>query len=249
MNKKKFSRFLAVLLVLAIWQAAAMAVGIEILLVSPWTVAVRLFHLVFERDFWPTVFFSILRISAGFSLGFLLGTLLAVAAGRSSLMETLLWPYVTGIKSIPVASFIIISLIWLKNSQLAVFISFLMVFPVIYSNVLQGIKSTDPALLEMASLYRVPWKRKMFYIYIPAIRPFLLSACSVSLGMSWKAGIAAEVIGVVRGSIGEKLYDAKIYFLTADLFAWTVMIVLISVLFEKTILVLIRRIFKRMENR
>ena len=225
-----------------------MAVGIDILLVSPWTVAVRLFQLIFERDFWPTVLFSILRISAGFSLGFLLGTLLAVAAGRSGLTETLLWPYVTGVKSVPVASFII-SLIWLKNSQLAVFISFLMVFPVIYSNVLQGIKSTDPALLEMASLYRVPWKRKLFYIYIPAIRPYLLSACSVSLGMSWKAGIAAEVIGVVRGSIGEKLYDAKIYFLTADLFAWTVMIVLISVIFEKTILFLIRRIFKRMESR
>ena len=144
MNKKTLSRILAVLLVLAIWQAAAMAVGIEILLVSPWTVAVRLFHLIFERDFWPTVFFSILRISAGFFLGLLLGTLLAVLSGRSSLMETLLWPYVTGIKSVPVASFIIISLIWLKNSQLAVFISFLMVFPVIYSNVLQGIKTPIP---------------------------------------------------------------------------------------------------------
>lgn len=218
-----------------------MAVGIDILLVSPWTVAVRLFQLIFERDFWPTVLFSILRISAGFFLGFLLGTLLAVAAGRSGLTETLLWPYVTGVKSVPVASFIIISLIWLKNSQLAVFISFLMVFPVIYSNVLQGIKSTDPALLEMASLYRVPWKRKLFYIYIPAIRPYLLSACSVSLGMSWKAGIAAEVIGTPARSIGEQLYLSKIYMATAELFAWTQTVIVLSILFEKAVMWLLRK--------
>ncbi len=226
-----------------------MAVGIDILLVSPLAVAVRLFSLVTEADFWSTVAFSILRITAGFFLGFLLGVLLAVAAGKYPLMETLLWPYVITVKSVPVASFIIISLIWLSNGQLAVFISFLMVFPVIYSNVLQGIKSTDHDLLEMASLYRVPWHRRMFYIYLPNIKPYLISACSISLGMSWKAGIAAEVIGVVRGSIGEKLYESKIYFMTEDLFAWTVVIVLVSVLFEKTILRLIKLAFKRMENR
>ncbi len=226
-----------------------MAVGIDILLVSPLAVAARLFTLLGESGFWSTVAFSLLRIAAGFFLGFGLGILLAVAAGRFRIVETLLWPYVVAIKSVPVASFIIISLIWLSNSQLAVFIAFLMVFPVIYSNVLQGIKSTDPGLKEMAQLYQVPWTRRMFYIYLPAIKPYLISACSIALGMSWKAGIAAEVIGVVKGSIGEKLYEAKIYFMTSDLFAWTVMIVLISVVFEKSMLRLIRGIFRRVESR
>ncbi len=226
-----------------------MAVGIEILLVSPLAVAARLFALLREADFWSTVLFSMLRIAAGFFLGLAAGLLLAVAAGRFGAVETLLWPFVVTIKSVPVASFIIISLIWLSNSQLAVFISFLMVFPVIYSNVLQGIKSTDPQLLEMAALYRVKWRRKLFYIYLPGIRSYLISACSVALGMSWKAGIAAEVIGVVRGSIGEKLYEAKIYFMTSDLFAWTVVIVLLSVLFEKAVLFAVRGIFGRLARR
>ena len=59
--------------------------------------------------------------------------------------------------------------------------------------------------------------------------------------MSWKAGVAAEVIGVVGGSIGEKLYEAKIYLQTGDLLAWTVVIVALSALFERAVLALLRR--------
>ena len=164
-------------------------------------------------------------------------------------LELLLWPYVTAIKSVPVASFIIICLIWMSTRQLAVFISFLMVFPVIYSNTLQGIKSADGALLEMARVYRVPFSRRLGYIYAPQVKPFLLSGCSVALGMSWKSGVAAEVIGVVGGSIGERLYEAKVYFQMTDLLAWTVVIVVCSVGFEKLVLWLLRRCFAAWEGR
>ena len=178
-----------------------------------------------------------------------LAVLLAVAAGRLRVLELLLWPYVTAIKSVPVASFIIICLIWMSTRQLAVFISFLMVFPVIYSNTLQGIKSADGALLEMARVYRVPFSRRLGYIYAPQVKPFLLSGCSVALGMSWKSGVAAEVIGVVGGSIGERLYEAKVYFQMTDLLAWTVVIVVCSVGFEKLVLWLLRRCFAAWEGR
>ena len=171
------------------------------------------------------------------------GELLAVAAGRLRVLEILLWPYVTVIKSVPVASFIIICLIWLNTSQLAVFISFLMVFPAIYSNTLQGIRSADPALLEMARLYRVPFSRRLGYIYVPQVKPFLLSGCSVALGMSWKSGVAAEVIAVTSHSIGGMLYDAKVYLEISDLFAWTLIIVILSLCFEKAFLWLLDRVF------
>ena len=128
------------------------------------------------------------------------------------------------------------------------FIAFLIVFPVIYANVLQGVRSTDPKLLEMAELYKVPWYRRFFYIELPSIRPYLLSACTISIGMAWKSGIAAEVIGVVTGSIGGALYQSKIYFETADLFAWTIIIVILSVLTEKAFLWVLRRAFAGMER-
>ena len=178
-----------------------------------------------------------------------LAFVLALAAGRWPVVEVLLRPYVLAIKAVPVASFIIICLIWMSTRQLAVFISFLMVFPVIYSNTLQGIKSADGALLEMARVYRVPFSRRLGYIYAPQVKPFLLSGCSVALGMSWKSGVAAEVIGVVGGSIGERLYEAKVYFQMTDLLAWTVVIVVCSVGFEKLVLWLLRRCFAAWEGR
>lgn len=249
MQRPALQKCIAVALALLVWQGAAMAVGLDLLLPSPWPVACRLWSVWREPGFFATVSFSLLRISGGFALGLVLGVLLAVAAGRLRVLELLLWPYVTAIKSVPVASFIIICLIWMSTRQLAVFISFLMVFPVIYSNTLQGIKSADGALLEMARVYRVPFSRRLGYIYAPQVKPFLLSGCSVALGMSWKSGVAAEVIGVVGGSIGERLYEAKVYFQMTDLLAWTVVIVVCSVGFEKLVLWLLRRGFAAWEGR
>ena len=226
-----------------------MLLGHDLLLVSPVRVIGRLAAMWREPGFWGPIGFSFGRIVGGFFLALLLGCALAVAAGRFPVLETFLWPFVITVKTVPVASFIIISLIWLSARQLSPFIAFLMVFPVIYANVLQGYKSTDGKLLEMATVFRVPWRRRLLYIYLPHFRPYLTSACSVALGLCWKAGVAAEVIGIPAGSIGEKLYTAKIYLETADLFAWTVVIVLISVLFEKLFLRLLRLGFTWLERR
>jgi len=249
LQKKSIHKLLSVALALLLWQAGAMALDLHLLLVTPLEVVQRLFTLVGESDFWRTLLFSFSRIVLGFALAFALGCLLGVLSGKWPLLETLLWPYVITIKTVPVASFIIISLIFFSARQLSTFISFLMVFPVIYSNVLEGIRSTDRELLEMAQVFRISWWRRLGYIYLPHLKPFLFSACSVALGMSWKSGVAAEVIGVASGSIGEKLYESKIYFLTEDLLAWTVVIVLVSVLFEKLFLRLMRAAFDRWEAR
>ena len=244
MKNERLQRLLAAALAVAVWQAASMAVGSSLLLASPVQVAARLFALVPTMAFWQTVFFSLLRIAGGFLLALALAAVLALAAGRLRVVEILLQPYVLAIKSVPVASFIILALIWLKTSLLSLFISFLMVFPVLYTNILAGIKSADGQLLEMAQVFRVPWKRRLRMIYLPAIRPLLLAGSAAALGMSWKAGVAAEVIGVVSGSIGERLYDAKIYLQTADLLAWTVVIVALSAGFEWLMLRLLRRVFR-----
>ena len=178
----------------------------------------------------------------------MLAFVLALAAGRWPVVEVLLRPYVLAIKAVPVASFIILALIWMRTSALPLFISFLMVFPILYTNVLAGLRSADGQLLEMARAFRVPWRRQLHSILLPAVEPFLLAGCAAALGMSWKAGVAAEVIGVVAGSLGERLYDAKIYLQTADLLAWTVVIVALSALFERLVLALLRRGFRRLER-
>ena len=163
-------------------------------------------------------------------------------------MQELLTPVVAVVKATPVASFIILVLIWVPSRNLSVVISFLMVFPIMYTNALHGIRSTDRQLLEMAQVFRIPRLRRVRYIYLSQMLPDLQAGFSLSLGLCWKAGIAAEVIGIPDGSIGEKLYQAKVYLETPDLFAWTVIIVVLSVLFEKGFLWLINRVVKHMER-
>ncbi len=247
-NKRIIEKFAAVVFALVVWQVAAMLIGERLFLVTPITVVKRLFSLLTEADFFSTITFSFLRIVLGFFLGFIIGIFMAILAGRFRIFKIIFWPYMVTIKSVPVASFIILCLIWLTSSTLSVFISFLMVLPVIYTNILQGLETTDNKLLEMAQVFRVGWFKKLKYIYLPQIKPYLISACSVALGLAWKSGIAAEVIGITFGSIGEKLYESKIYYSTADLFAWTVIIVLLSVAFEKIVLFLIKKFFARLER-
>lgn len=238
-NKKYIGiRILAVLFWIAVWQIASMWLGQEILLASPVSVIRRLFELIFTGDFWHSAGFSFGRIVLGFSMALILGILLAVLAFLSRTVEILVNPVLTAVKSTPVASFIILCLIWIPSRNLSVFISFLMVLPVIYTNILEGIRQTDRQILEMAKVFQVSMGRQIRYIYVSQILPYFVSACRLSLGMCWKAGVAAEVIGVPKGSIGEKLYNAKIYLETPDLFAWTIVI---SFVFEKCFLWLVRK--------
>ena len=235
-------RILAVLFWIAIWQFASMYLKQEILLASPVSVVRKLFELIFSGNFWQSVGFSFVRIVTGFLLAVLLGIFLAILAYWSKTVEILIAPVIAVVKSTPVTSFIILCLIWIPSRNLSVFISFLMVLPVIYTNILEGIRQTDRKILEMAKVFRVNLRRQIRYIYVSQVLPYFLSACRLSLGMCWKAGVAAEVIGVPSGSIGEKLYNAKIYLNTPDLFAWTIVIIVISFVFEKCFLGIVSRI-------
>ena len=120
-----------------------------------------------------------------------------------------------------------------------------MVFPPVYLNVLSGIGSADRQLLEMAKVFRVPFGRRLRGVYLPAVLPHFRAAASLGLGLCWKSGVAAEVIGLPALSIGEALYNAKVYFLTPDLFAWTAVIVAVSVAFEKLFLAAVAAVERR----
>lgn len=242
MNKNVLiRRFLIVLFWLGLWQLISLAVHNSILLVGPFDMIKALFSQAVTADFWKSIAFSFGKISLGFLGAFISAILLASLAYRVQFLEELLAPFMTLVTSIPVASFVILALIWIGSGMLSVFCSFLVVFPVIYVNTLAGLGSTDRQLLEMAAVFDMPVWKRIHYIYRPAVFPYLVSSCKIALGMSWKSGIAAEVIGVPDYSIGERLYMSKIYLDTANLFAWTFVIIIISALFERFFLVLLKR--------
>ena len=243
-GKNKNIKIWAVLIWLVLWETAARAIGQEILLVSPVTVIRKLIEMAGQRDFWLSVLFTVCRIAGGFLSAFFAGVVLAWIGSFYRFIKELAAPFMAAIKAAPVASFIILLLIWVPSRNLSLMISFLISLPVIYTNVLYGIENTDKDLLEMAEVFEVPLRKRIWYIYLSETLPYLRAACSVSLGLCWKAGVAAEVIGIPAGSIGEKLYEAKIYLQTPDLFAWTLTIILLSICFEKVFLFIIDRAIK-----
>ncbi len=235
----------AVAVWLLLWQLASMAVGLPLLLPSPLAVLLRLGQLCTGADFWLTVASSLLRILLGFLLGVLFGTALAGLCWRFRLIDALARPLLGVLKSTPVASFIILALVWVKTTWLATVISFIMVLPLIYANVREGIDSADRQLLEMAQVFRLSRRKTFRYCYLPAILPFFLSAVSSALGFAWKSGIAAEVLGRPARAIGSQIYDSKIYLETPDLFAWTLVVILLSVLLERLAVRFVRWAGKR----
>ena len=219
---------LAALFWVAVWQIVAMAVGQGILLASPVDTLLRLAELIQTGGFWRSVLFTLGHILAGYALACAAGIALAALAARYAAVGDLLSPLLSAMRSVPVASFVIAALIWVPSRRLSLLIVAVIVLPVVYAGTLDGLRQIDPRLKEMARVFHMPRMNRLRCVTLPALMPSLTSALSVSMGLAWKSGVAAEVIGIPGGSIGERLYKAKVYLATPDLFAWTLTIVLVS---------------------
>ena len=225
-------RLAAAVFWLAVWQAVSMTLP-KLLFAGPAQTVQSLLSMVGDGGFWLSVAHSLGKITGGFVLAFALGCMLAALAYRCAFVCALLEPAVQIMKSVPVACFVVVALIWIRSAWISVLTSFFVVFPAVYINLDEGLRSVDGKMLEMARLFRLSGGRRIRAVYLPAVMPYLLSACRVSVGMALKAGVAGEIIGLPRWSIGEQLYLSKLYLNTADLFAWSLVIIVISLALEK----------------
>ena len=231
----------ALLFWLLLWYLASRGVNKELLLPKPSTVALALYQSVRSSVFWLSVLLSILRVLMGFLLGATAGVLLAAATACSRTADALLSPMIRVIRTTPVASFIILAQLWLHTAILPGFIAALMVLPIVWGNLSEGIAKTDLQLLEMGRCYGFSRWKQLRLIYLPSLRPWFRSACTTSLGLAWKSSVAAEVLCQPRQAIGTQLYYSKIYFETEQLFAWTAVVILLSVLLERLLKSLLNR--------
>ena len=221
---------------LAIWELLDRLMDNRLVLAGPIRVLEALAEQVVKPDFWMICGASFVRIAAGFLLAFMAGLVLALIANRFRLVQDVIEPIISLLRTIPVISFIIMLLIWVGNQALTVYLAFLIVLPLIYTNTLTGFESVDKQMLEMAHVFKLSKWRTFMYVYRPAFMPFLTSSAKISLGMSWKSGIMAEVIATPKPSIGKEMSQARTYLNTPDLFAWTVVVMILSLIFEKAFL-------------
>ena len=223
------------------WALAAHAVDTPLLLPSPASVLHRLLLLLPQRAFWLTLGGTLLRTLLAYLLGVALAVLLAALCCCFRAADLLLSPLLSAVRATPVTSFIVLALVWLSSARVPVLTGLLMTLPVVYAAVTQAVRAVDPRLLEMARVYRFGSLGTLRHVVIPSVLPAFTESCLAAIGLCWKAVVAAEVIGVPKLAVGSRLYEAKIYLETDSLLAWTLTIVLLSVLLEA----LLRRAARR----
>lgn len=241
-------RIAAIIVAILLWQLLAMKLDQKLLLATPVDVAKTLGVLVKSQEFYSAIAYSMGRILIGLLIGAAVGIACAILAGRWHFMEVLFWPYFSAMKATPVASIVILCLVWLSSRRLSVFIVFLVVTPVIYTNILAGIKNLDLKMKDMARVFGINGLRRLLYVYLPELKTYIIAAFALATGMAFKAGIAAEVIGTPGGSVGKMLYNAKVYLETPELFAWTLVIIGLSVVVEQVILGLVKWMFAGLQR-
>lgn len=241
-------RIAAIFVAILLWQLLAMKLDQKLLLATPVDVAKTLGVLMKSQEFYSAIAYSMGRILFGLLIGAAVGTACALLAGRWHFMEVLFWPYFSAMKATPVASIVILCLVWLSSRRLSVFIVFLVVTPVIYTNILAGIKNLDLKMKDMARVFGINGLRRLLYVYLPELKTYIIAAFALATGMAFKAGIAAEVIGTPGGSVGKMLYNAKVYLETPELFAWTLVIIVLSVVVEQVILGLVKWMFAGLQR-
>lgn len=233
---------------IVLWYAAALAIGNPLIFPSPFETLARLCELIITREFWSFTSLSLLRIVAGIVIAIPSAFLLAAACSRSNTVKMLFEPAVLIMKSTPVVSFILIAIFIFERNIIPSAVTFIMIFPVLYRNLCEGIAQTPRELLEMAQVFKLSYFLKIKSIYLPSIMPYFFSALTTSIGLAIKAGIAAEVVAYIPKSVGKMLSDAKSYMEPADLLAWTAVIIILSLLLDKTVARLLSFVGRRKRN-
>lgn len=249
LNKNNLQKIMAIAFALLLWQAIALLLNNTLLLAGPLEVLNRLFELLQTEEYWISLANSMSNILLGLFMAIATGLMLAAISSKLKFVDIMLWPIVACIKATPLASFVIICLVWVGNTKLSIITVFLIVFPIVYSNMLTAYKSIDKKLDQMLMIFEVPFSRRMRLLYIPQSIKTFISTLEVAIGMAFKSGVAAELIAVPRNTIGDLLREAKVFLLTADMFAWTFSIIVISVCVERFIVFVIKECYKCFINR
>lgn len=230
--KDKFKKIRPIIFWLFVWFLFALGVGKEVIFPSPWVTIKALGGILLHPVNWLSIIVTILRVLGGFSLALTIGIITGTICGFNERVYRYLKPMMTMIRSTPVMSIILIAILWFRQSNVPLFIAFLMCFPIIWQNTMEGIRSVDKNLLEMAEVYNISKHRVLLEIYWPSLVPFIMAGFKTALGIGWKVTVAAEVLSHPKYSIGENLYNASIYIDTPSLFAWTLVIIILSFLIE-----------------
>jgi NitT/TauT family transport system permease protein len=234
-TNNKTKKAFVIIFWLLIWEIAAVLINQPLYLPSVSLTFSTFFIMIFQLYFWQSVLATFMRVLIGLTLSFIVGITLAVLSAKSNFISMLFSPFLSTMKAIPTMSIIILALVWLSTDLVPVFVCFILCFPIFYTNTLNGIKNIDIKLIELCTIYQISDKKKLIAFIIPSVKPYIMSALMICIGLAWKSVIAAEVLSAPKFSMGYKLYTTKMYLDIPELFAWTIAVVAFSMIIEKTL--------------
>lgn len=226
---------------LAIWQISAMAVGSSFLIPTIPDTLLALGKLFCDASFYSAILLSLIRVICSLALGIFAGILLGFICHKFTVAAAIFLPIIKIVKSTPVASFILLCWVLMSGDALAIFVGFLMVMPIIYQSTYNGFDSIDKELSEVAEVFKFTAVKRLMLLTLPTLKKFLPASIITASGLAWKSVIAAEIIAYTKRSIGQGINDAKYNMDTPTVFAWTVVIILFSILLEWVVKKLIGR--------
>ncbi len=231
-KRARWIKAVAILSLLLIWEIAARLVGSAIIIPTPENTLLKLAQLLQTGGFWDAVGATIARGLLGFLVSLFTGVIVGVAAGASSIVRSGVSPVLTVLRATPVMSVILLALIWFQSDWVPVFVAFLMVFPILCGNMIEGVRNVDRGLLKMTSIYGIRRRRVIFGVYLPSALPYLMAAMTSAVGITWKVVIAAEVLSQPLHAVGTGLQLSKYRLDTAAVFAWTFVAIALTALSE-----------------
>ncbi len=231
-TKNRLISFLAILFLFIIWKLVSLYAGSEQLIPSPEKTILAVFDVVSRENFWPALITTIGRGLIGFSISLVLAILIGIPAGIYTTIRLLINPVLITFRSTPIISLILLAIILLGNEMVPVFIAILTMFPIMCTNIIDGIRKVDPDLIEMGTTFQISKERIIREIYLPSISPFLTSGISNALGFGWRAIIIGEVIAQPEFGVGTQMQNAQIFLQVSELIAWTLIAILVSSVFE-----------------
>lgn len=224
----------SVALMLLLWELASLRIGSQQIMPGPWETLRAAVGLLVEPGFLIIVGSTLLRGIAGFVIASALGIVLGVLGGINKGFEAFMTPWVVVMRSTPVVAFVLLALIWFSQST-AVFIGIITMFPMVFTNIVEGMRNVDGDLVEMARFYKVRRSDIIMKVYLPSILPYMISGLSSASGIGWRAIIIGEVLSQPRYGIGGSMQLAQMQMNVDVLIAWTFIAVIIGFAFEKII--------------
>lgn len=230
--KKYLMILLSILILFTLWHIFYKLENHEVIIPSITSTIHEVINIITADNFINIIAATTIRAILGFILSLLIGCILGFIAGFKESLEFFMKPYLMIIKSTPIVAIMLIALIWIKSDGVPILVSFLLCYPIIYESVINGIKNTDKSIIEFGKVHKISNFTMIIDVYMPSVFSHIIANIFSTLALSFKTTVSSEIISIPKYGIGNSIYTAKVYLNTAEVFAWLIIIVLLSTIFD-----------------